>query len=221
MTRTVTWLATAAAIMATMLVVGFLAFTHAIGRVQPAADVSADGIVALTGGKDRIARAVRLLADGRAKRLLITGVYRKTGKRALARLVPTSERLFACCIDIGHEALNTVGNADETRAWTRRHGFTSLIIVTSSYHMPRSLAELSRAMPDVRFVPYPVTPRNVRVDAWWAYPGTARLLVSEYVKFLPAAARLGLSRLIGSSSSDPLTARADTGSGPAGIRQPR
>jgi uncharacterized SAM-binding protein YcdF (DUF218 family) len=97
--------------------------------------------------------------------------------------------LFRCCIDVGHVARDTIGNADETGQWARERRFKSLIVVTASYHMPRSLAELRRKLPDVELIPYPVQPRNVHVNAWWAHPGTMQLLVMEYLKFMPAFAR--------------------------------
>ena len=76
--------------------------------------------------------------------------------------------------------------------------FTRLILVTSSYHMPRSLIELERVMPEVALVPYPVVSRNFRTERWWLHGATARLLFTEYLKFLPSAARFGVARLFGS-----------------------
>jgi uncharacterized SAM-binding protein YcdF (DUF218 family) len=71
----------------------------------------------------------------------------------------------------------------------RERRFKSLIVVTADYHMPRSLAELRRKLPDVELIPYPVQPRNVHVNAWWAHPGTLQLLLSEYAKFMPSFLR--------------------------------
>ncbi len=104
--------------------------------------------------------------------------------------------MFDCCVDIGYEAQDTPGNADETMHWAADQRFSKLIIVTSSYHMPRSLTELGRVMPDVKLVPYPVVTQGFRKDRWWRDFGTARILLSEYVKFLPSAARFGVARLL-------------------------
>lgn len=149
----------------------------------------ADGIVALTGGEARIPEAVRLLAQGKARRLLISGVNPTTTRKELSGLAPNSQHLFRCCIDVGHLARDTIGNADETGQWMKERRFKSLIVVTASYHMPRSLAELRRTLPDVELIPYPVQPRNVHVNAWWAHRGTMQLLVMEYLKFMPSFAR--------------------------------
>jgi uncharacterized SAM-binding protein YcdF (DUF218 family) len=170
-------------------VLGFLLFRALIHHI-PAEDVRrADAIVALTGGEARIPEAVRLLALGKGRRLLISGVNPTTTRKELSGLAPNNQHLFRCCIDVGREARDTIGNADETSQWVRERRFKSLIVVTADYHMPRSLAELRRALPDVELIPYPVRPRNVHVNAWWVYPGTLQLLVSEYVKFMPAFAR--------------------------------
>jgi uncharacterized SAM-binding protein YcdF (DUF218 family) len=105
-------------------------------------------------------------------------------------------RLFECCVDVGYAAHDTTGNAYETKDWARGWRFAKLIIVTSSYHMPRSLTELGRAMPGVTLVPYPVVSQSFRNERWWMHAGTARLLLSEYLKFLPSAALYGIARFV-------------------------
>jgi uncharacterized SAM-binding protein YcdF (DUF218 family) len=168
---------------------GFLMFWTLIHH-GPAQDVQrADAIVALTGGEARIPEAVRLLAQGKGRRLLISGVNPTTTRRELVSLAPNSQHLFRCCIDVGREARDTIGNADETSQWVKQRRFRSLIVVTADYHMPRSLAELRRTLPDVELIPYPVQQRNVHVNSWWAYPGTMQLMLSEYLKFMPSFAR--------------------------------
>jgi uncharacterized SAM-binding protein YcdF (DUF218 family) len=169
--------------------VGFFMFWGLIEH-EPARNVRrADGIVALTGGEARIPEAVRLLAQGKGRRLLISGVNPTTTRQELSGLTPNNQHLFRCCIDLGREARDTIGNADETSQWAKERRIRSLIVVTASYHMPRSLAELRRTLPDVELIPYPVQPRNVHVNAWWAHRGTMQLLLTEYLKFMPAFAR--------------------------------
>ncbi|MGI9408021.1 MAG: YdcF family protein, partial [Hyphomicrobiaceae bacterium] len=188
---------------------GFLAFVSSIGHSAPENSISADGIVVLTGGTERISEGLNLLADQRGTRLLISGVNRRTTRKALVKRTPARAHLFHCCVDIGYEARDTNGNATETRQWASRHKFSSLIVVTSSYHMPRSLVELHQVLPDVTLHPYPVISRAVRAKSWYANPGTAKFLMWEYVKFLPAATRYGVARLLGSNGKGS-TVRADT-----------
>ena len=188
-------LAAAAGLVVFTFLAGFMMFASTVAHYKPSPVARADGIVVLTGGEHRLSEAARLLSEGRGSRLLISGVNRIVSREDLERKSGLEKRLFGCCVDIDY-AYDTSGNAEETKAWARKKGFSKLIIVTSSYHMPRSLTELGRAMPDVALVPYPVTSRNVRTERWWLHAGSARLLLSEYVKFLPSAARYAVARLL-------------------------
>ncbi len=181
---------------------GFYAFASRVRELNPGPAPKADAIVVLTGDDDRITAGVRLIVAGQAKRLLISGVHAATRvPTELKRLIRAGDgggdTVLKCCVDLGRDALNTSGNADEARHWASGHGFRSLIVVTSSYHMPRSLVEFQRAMPDVTVVPHPVvTNRHLHLEGWWRHAPTARLLLAEYVKFLGAAARCGLYRVV-------------------------
>jgi uncharacterized SAM-binding protein YcdF (DUF218 family) len=176
-------------------VAGFLWFVASVPTEEVSIDRPADGIVVLTGGASRIADAIELLAAGRGKRLLISGVHPTTSSRELARLSPAYGRWMACCVDLGHAAINTTGNAVETKQWVTDRGFRSVIVVTSNYHMPRTMAELRRRLPDVALVPFPVVTDKMRDEAWWSSPPTAKLLFSEYLKYIVAQVRfrLGIS----------------------------
>lgn len=206
-------LATGAAL--SLLVLGFILFATMVTRPPLPADPHGDGIVVLTGGSKRIAEGARLLNEGRAKRMLISGVYRQTGRRALLKISGLSEDKFDCCVDIGYAALDTAGNADETRSWAAQRRYGTLIVVTASYHMPRSLAELALALPSARLIPHPITPKSFPAQRWWLNASVTRLLVSEYLKFLPSAAQLTLARLMRGSGSATLTEMP--GTRPAGI----
>ena len=178
-----------------MLVIGFFIFTGSIERSQ-LEPRTADGIAVLTGGAARIDKAMKLLTQQKARRLLITGVNRTTSTEELKQLASQGDQLFSCCVDIDKEARNTIDNATETSQWVARNHYTSVIVVTSNYHMPRALAELGRVMPGVTMIPYSVVDNNVHLDRWWTFPGTTRLLISEYLKYLPALARLGATQLV-------------------------
>lgn len=179
-----------------MLIIGFIVFANSVDRERVEPAHAADGIAVLTGGVARIDEAMKLLAKGKAKRVLITGVNQTTTKEQLKRLASQGDQYFACCVDIDKEALNTIDNATETAQWAALHRYGSIIVVTSNYHMPRALAELARAIPGVTLIPYPVIDNNVHVERWWTYPGTTRLLLSEYLKYLPALGRLGATNFV-------------------------
>lgn len=186
-----------AAILAlVMLIIGFIVFANSVDRERREPTYAADGIAVLTGGVARIDEAMKLLAKRKAKRVLITGVNRGTSKQELQRLASQGGQYFACCVDIDKEARNTIDNATETAQWAALHKYGSIIIVTSNYHMPRAIAELARVLPGVTLIPYPVVDNNVHVEHWWTFPGTTRLLLSEYLKYLPALGRLGATKLV-------------------------
>lgn len=165
---------------------GFLVFVLAVVAHEVPADPRADAIVALTGGRDRVVEAVDLLAAGRGRRLLISGVHPQTRAADIRRLTDAERDVFDCCVDLGRMAQSTAGNAEEAAEWVRANGFESLIVVTSAYHMPRSLLELDRALPNVRKVPVPVTRADLNLDTWYLHPETAKLLFGEYVKYIVA-----------------------------------
>jgi uncharacterized SAM-binding protein YcdF (DUF218 family) len=179
------------------LLAGFGLFMTRVCHYAAPAGQQADGIVVLTGGSERLTAGMTLLSSGSARRLLISGVHPRTGEADIRRVTGFDRNLFACCVDIGHDAVDTMGNAAEARAWAQAHGFKTLIVVTSTYHMPRSLAEFSRALPAATLIAYPVQSRQVRIADWWRDGTVVRMLMVEYVKFLDAAARLGASRLFG------------------------
>jgi uncharacterized SAM-binding protein YcdF (DUF218 family) len=184
------------ALGAAALAFGFVMFAVSVTRDDATGWDKADGIVVLTGGDNRIEAGAKLMSEGRAKRMLISGVNRKVSREEMQRLLGIDKTVFNCCVDLGYEALDTVGNADETRTWAKTNGYTRLIIVTSRYHMPRSLAELALAMPGVTLLPYAVTPKRFPETAWWLHVTTTRVLLSEYLKYLPAVARLAAQRVI-------------------------
>ncbi|WP_246732853.1 YdcF family protein [Methylobacterium sp. BTF04] len=169
---------------------GLLAFAACLDRDERIPVERADGIVALTGGAQRIGDAIDLLANGFGRRLLITGVNERTSRDEIARLNPTQRHWIDCCVDLDYRARNTIGNAIETRRWMRQHSFNTVAVVTSNYHMPRTLVELDHAlMGDDRVVPHPVVGEGFDADRWWRHPASAKLLASEYLKFLVAWVR--------------------------------
>ena len=186
-------IATASALCVIALVGGFVWFVQ-LAAAPPTTVPHADGIVVLTGGSNRVDQGLRLLAQGFAPRLLISGVGPGTTLATLVRQAGLDPAIYADRITLGDTAVSTRGNAEETLEWLRGSGMRTLIVVTAFYHMPRALAELRRALPMVRLYPSPVLPDALlRGDA--RTPIT--LLVKEYAKFLAfqlGATRFGINR---------------------------
>jgi uncharacterized SAM-binding protein YcdF (DUF218 family) len=178
---------------------GFIVFATYVSTISAGTTQPADGIVALTGDEDRISEALKLLAEGKAGRLLISGVNKATNSPQLIGAAPRAREtavLFRCCVDLDKRALNTEDNAAETTLWAKKKGFHSLILVTSTYHMPRALIELRQSMPDVEILPYPV--KSSRLEAeWWSDPETSWVLCKEYLKFITASVRYAAYSLTG------------------------
>jgi uncharacterized SAM-binding protein YcdF (DUF218 family) len=167
---------------------GFAIFYEHIASIEPPRNPKADAIVVLTGGYQRIDQAVELLQKRAGQRLLISGVNPATTGNHIRLLTRSPDDLFACCVDIGHDALDTTGNATETARWIRSRGYKSIILVTNNYHMPRSLAELERTDHGTRFIAYPV-PTDVSPSELVRNPLLIRTIAAEYVKFLLVVSR--------------------------------
>jgi len=178
------------AFLTALIAAGFIGFANSLAREERPLEIEAEGVVALTGGSDRVFEAAGLLARRQAHRLLITGVNPTTHGAALERILPISRELFNCCVDLGYQAQDTEGNARETREWMQRRGLKGpLIVVTSNYHMPRAVLELEAALPGVALYPYPVVGEHVRVETYLEDRRVLRLLLREYFKYLRALAR--------------------------------
>ncbi|HME27602.1 MAG TPA: YdcF family protein [Acetobacteraceae bacterium] len=168
---------------------GFAWFVHRVempGQTPP----RTDGIVAFTGGPERVETALRLLAEGRADRLLLSGIGGGAELAELARRAGVDPRPLAPHITIDRNATTTRGNATDTATWAHDNDIHSLLVVTAAYHMPRAMAELARTLPDVTLYPLPVAAPE-RPDRT-AVP--LRLVAEEYIKFLVTTA--GLSAVL-------------------------
>jgi uncharacterized SAM-binding protein YcdF (DUF218 family) len=188
------------ALLRAMIVAGGGCFLWLVGLLwfasPPAVDsrgAPTDAIVVLTGGSQRLQSGIELLREGKGRKLFVSGVDQHVDLAELLRISGNggdqSADWAACCVVLGHQADNTVGNALETAQWIRSQGFHSLRLVTAWYHMSRSLLEFERVMPEIDIVAHPVFPDQVKQQHWWASRGTAALLVIEYTKYLATLAR--------------------------------
>lgn len=181
-----------ALVVACMAIGGFLHFADTVAKLLPPAKPRADAIVVLTGGNQRIDQAVNLLETGTGRRLLISGVHPDTSAARIREMTRAPQSLFVCCVDIGYDAIDTVGNALETARWVKEHGYRDVLVVTSNYHMPRSLMELHRIDPDTHYIGYPIVYTDLKSENWLTMPDVVKAMLSEYVKLAGATVRAHL-----------------------------
>jgi len=184
------WLLRLILLAAFLWAAGFALFAAWVWSAEPPDPIPhADGIVALTGGDDRVGTALALLAAKDAPALLISGAGRGTYLGDFTADDQAAATQYAAAITIGHEAATTRGNALETAAWAKIHHMSSLLIVTADYHMPRALFVIQQRLPGVTLYAIPVRPPAM--THIFSTP-TLHLLAAEYTKFL--AARAGLDQ---------------------------
>ena len=158
-------------------------------------------VVVVTGSPGRIEAGFRLMLDHDASRMLISGTGDGVSKDDIMRIVAKgqsfdrailAERLD-CCVDLGRKAVNTKGNASEATAWARTNGLDRMILVTADFHMPRTLIEFGRLMPDAQVLPFPVPTRSLGLDQtgatqWWQSRDRILTVALEYGKYLASLA---------------------------------
>lgn len=208
-------------VLALIWLAGLVAFADRARKAEPPAAVpNADGVVALTGASDeRIGAALNLLEQGRARRLLVSGVNTEVRREELRQVAGAPRRLYECCVDLGYDAQDTLGNAQEIADWARDKRFRTLIVVTSDYHMPRSLLEIRAAMPEAQLFPYPVATQLLDNRKWWQDQRTTRLITVEYCKYLAVLARdlfIRLGDAIEGEKAEPSEAAAEAAPAKAG-----
>ena len=174
--------------VAGLWVIGLVKFDDVIPRIAEPTEVTAQAIVVLTGGSGRLDEGLDLLARDPLTQLFVSGVYKGNEVRHLLKLSKQRPTALGSRIGIGN-AVDTRENAAESAVWIAKNKIQSIRLVTAAYHMPRSLLEFEHKLPDVKIYAHPVFPKHVKQDKWWAYPGTAALVIGEYNKFLLAWVR--------------------------------
>lgn len=172
---------------------GLLWFASQIPTL-PASDISADAIVVLTGGSGRLEYGLELLAGGHGKEIFISGVSKGVTRQDIVRQSSAATQKILAkggndTIFLGDDAVNTIGNAEETKRWLSKRGTRSLALVTSNYHMPRSLSEFHEALPGLQIIPAPVFSDDVSMQRWLTDDASRHIILSEYHKYLASKLR--------------------------------
>lgn len=172
-------------ILAAVWLAGLHWFTRSMMDLPPEKPEAADAIVALTGGSNRLETAFELLEHNLGKKLFISGVYHGVEVRELMDQWRTGDhKEMDCCVVLGFEADNTIGNARESMAWMEKEGFKSLYLVTANYHMKRATLAFNRMGPGINVIPYPVAPEGLDMKNWWRDAKFRSLVIREYSKYI-------------------------------------
>jgi uncharacterized SAM-binding protein YcdF (DUF218 family) len=162
-------------------VVGYAYFLMMTGLAIPTdREEKTDAIVVLTGGNFRTYTGLRLLTDGAAPELFITGVHKAVKEADIRALWKEQTPLPECCVTLGQRAETTLENAAEAKQWIEQKKFKRIRLVTSTYHLQRALLEFQYAMPDIVIIPHPVeeedySPHELK---FWT------ITLSEYSKYI-------------------------------------
>ena len=164
-------------------IIGLIKFDEVIPTFDETNLTQTQAIVVLTGGSGRLDAGLGLLVKDPKALLFVSGVYKGNEVRHLLELSKQRPSALGARIAIGN-AINTHENALETTAWVHKNKIQSLRLVTAAYHMPRSLLEFENLLPNTIIIAHPIFPKHVKQARWWAYPGTATIVIGEYNKLL-------------------------------------
>jgi len=144
-------------------------------------DLNPDAVVVLAGGKGRVEEGVKLYREGKGTSLFLIGVDPSVKKADLYKEsagVRSSDQVY-----LEKVSRNTLENAIFARELISQYNVRSMLLITSRYHMKRSLLIFRNMLPrDIAIYPHPVISKS-SVDAWWSHGGSLRLLFSEFYKY--------------------------------------
>jgi uncharacterized SAM-binding protein YcdF (DUF218 family) len=175
----------AALLLLALYLAGLEWFVRGIVTSPPSGARPADAVVVLTGGSARLDEGFDLLNRGMGQKLFISGVYHGVEvKQLLSRWKKAGHDGLDCCVVLGFEADDTIGNAHETLKWMQDEKFTSAYLVTANYHMQRALLVFHAIMPEMNIIPWPVDPEGLNLADWWRDPLYRTVILHEYMKYM-------------------------------------
>lgn len=171
---------------------GFVVFAYTINTYKENYNLQADAVITLTGGRNRIAKAVEILNKNKADILFVSGVDEVSSwdsiKKKQKIKMTDNEKVI-----LGKKAKNTLENAKEALDWIHENKISSIYLVTSNYHLARSVTEFRALDKDLTIVPFPVYSEKVQ-KKWWKSWRTFSLIFKEYNKFLCVYVRCCLDK---------------------------
>jgi uncharacterized SAM-binding protein YcdF (DUF218 family) len=153
-----------------------------------------DAIVVLTGGKGRVEQGLEFLREGVSPTLILSGVNEAADL----------DSIFAGGLDgvdrdriiLEKQSKSTYENALQVKRLVIDRGYSSVLLITSSYHMKRAFFIFNRVMPEgVLIMPYRVSSPNFNEERWWDWKGLS-ILTPEFIKYSWYEIRFGLESVI-------------------------
>ena len=138
-----------------------------------------DGIAVLTGGKGRINKGLKLLEKYPYAKLIISGVEKNVNIENL-----TDNKIIYEKIYLDKMSRSTINNAEEIVNWAKELNLSNILIITSYYHMPRSIMLLKHFEKKLDFVPLPVFMNYNKNGNILDKIKLNKFLFEEYIKYL-------------------------------------
>ena len=168
------------ALMILSLICGFEMYLIKIHNNQVSFNYQTDGIAVLTGGKGRIDLGLELFIRNKNLRLIISGVDKKVSDKSI---IPYNIK-NKTRITIDKVSETTYENAKIINEWTSKYKLQNVTVITSYYHMPRSMMLIKSLTPSINFYAYPVEKKVSNKISFRESMPYYFFLTEEYVKYL-------------------------------------
>jgi len=177
---------------------GLVGFVDTINKYKQPKLILADVAIVLTGGAGRIEKGIEILNKNKVKKLFISGVHKSVVVKKLLNVVKDNSfsQYNKSNIILGYQAKTTFDNGIEVANFIKNNNYKSIYLITSKFHMPRSMYEVSYRLPNVKIIPYPINNNNIKIKNWYSYPGTLFILTFEYLKTLLVILRISILNIL-------------------------
>ncbi|MEC8100472.1 MAG: YdcF family protein [Pseudomonadota bacterium] len=159
---------------------GFQRFYLSIKNYQITYNKNIQGIAVLTGGKGRISEGLEVFKSYKDIYLLISGVDKSIKiEEILPANLLNNQKVFTDTI-----SETTRDNAIAIIKWAKKYNIRHIKIITSDYHMPRSMIVLSKNTKNLSFYAHPVKSNIDIMLGDLKSLNKLNFLMKEYFKYL-------------------------------------
>lgn len=180
---------------------------------KPGTSPVGDVIIVLTGGRDRIEKALDLFEEGKAPILLISGVGKGVRLPEILKSKPDLLSVFDGVVGkndnvlvykdgsnrriyLDYNPTTTKENALYTQEFIKSYKISKVHLVTANYHMARSLLEFKERIPGCDIYPHAVKVVQPFDLDWLENVKLRCLFFAEYHKLLGTWLRYGIKNML-------------------------